>query len=159
MQSRKIRVAYRVKMDTSTNLRSAQWITATYEHGRNILADGYAQIYPGSHKLKRRLYQSIRLVIVNEVHHLASDRGHVVSSILRLCYHYQIPVLIMTGMPHERIRTALTEVYGDGLATIINKDNSLCRQLAVRIDDDAILHEMMVHLLVANMQHEWLRQG
>jgi hypothetical protein len=159
MSSRKIKAAYRVKMDTSTNLRSAQWITATYEHGRNILADGYVQIYPGSHKLNRRLHQSIRLVVVDEIHHLASDRGHVVSSILGLCLHFGIPVLMMTGTPHELIRKALREVYEEKLTTIVNKDESLCHQLAIRIDDDATLYEMIVQSLLENMKNGWLRQG
>jgi superfamily II helicase len=157
--SRKIKVAYRMKMDPSPNLRSSQWIAATYEHGRNVLTDGNIQIYPGSNKLKRRLHQSIRLVVIDEIHHLASDRGHVVSSIRGLCLHFKIPVLVMTGTPHELIRIALKEIYEDRLTTIINKDESLCHQLVIRIDDDATLHEMIIQSLFANMQNGWLRQG
>ena len=64
---RHVRVAFRAGDDRSTNIRNAQIIIATYEHSRNILADGEMEIYPGARRMNRKWNEAIGLVIIDEI--------------------------------------------------------------------------------------------
>jgi hypothetical protein len=48
------------------------------------------------------------------VHNLLGDRGPVIATVLVLARHFDIPVLCMTGTPHEEIKEALRGFAGQG---------------------------------------------
>jgi hypothetical protein len=152
-------VAHRYAHETRTDFRGAKLICATYEHGRNLLAEGDLKLYTNSRKLHRRLYQAIQLVVVDEVHDLAGDRGPVVSCVLALCRLFEILVLIMSGTVHDMVSEELNRVHGHALRTIRDIPSCLCEQIALRIDDEKALLDLLVCSIIRGIHEQPVGQA
>jgi hypothetical protein len=146
-----VRVAFRAADDHSTDIRKAQIIIATYEHGRNILADGEMPIYPTSRRLRRSWNDAIGLVVIDEIHNLAGQRGPVISAILGLCEINNIPVLMMTGTAHVHVLESLCETYGDNFTVISNGTDAVCEQVPVRIDSEEMMLQLISNAVVKTL--------
>jgi hypothetical protein len=137
--------------DTSEGvLGEAHYVVATYEFGRQILAQAALRIYPHG-PLKHTYADAIRLVVIDEIHNLASDRGVIISAIIGLCRAYDIPVLMMSGTTHERVRAALDACYGAKLCVLSSDGDARCLQIPVRFDDDKALVDLVLTSVVDNL--------
>jgi superfamily II DNA/RNA helicase len=151
VSGRPLRVAYRCGSEIETNVRLSHIICATYEHGRTLLSNGDLQIYPSSRRLKRTWAGSIRMVVIDEIHNLMSDRGPILAAILGFCRRYDIPVMAMTGTTPRSLRECLNQFFRPSFLTVSNENDSRCTQIPVRIDDQAQFITAMCGLIVNSL--------
>jgi hypothetical protein len=124
------------------SIRDAHYVVCTFEHGRSVLAQGRHQMLPGP-RFTRCYNQAFQLCVIDEVHHLAGDRGPVLSAVIGMCRSATIPILMLSGTTHEAVTRSLRDVYADGLVVIVNEDDSRCMQVPIRVDDDTALAELV----------------
>jgi hypothetical protein len=131
------------------DVRRGQLIAATYEHGRNLLGNAAAAIYPGS-RLDRTYADAIRLVVIDEIHNICGSRGGVISMIIGLCVFFHIPIMMMTGTNNTFVTQRLQESFQQTMLVVDNTTRSLCAQVPLRIDDEACLMDIIGRATVRN---------
>jgi hypothetical protein len=147
------RVALRAGDVQTQTIARAHIVVCTYENGRSILAQGRQPLLPGFARSKT-YNDAIKLVVIDEIHYLASDRGPVLSAVIGLCRYSRIPVLMMSGTTHERVSMALWDVYGEHMTEIDNPTDGRCRQVPIRVDDDRMLLDLVTASVVRNLLAE-----
>jgi hypothetical protein len=82
---------------TEGDARRAQFIIGSYERVQMFLTGAHRLIYPSSRRMRKIWGEAFKLLIIDEVHMMDSDRGPVVIGMIGLVRSLGIPFIGMTG--------------------------------------------------------------
>jgi hypothetical protein len=101
-------------------------------------------MYPASTRLNKIDDQATQLVLIDEIHLLAGDRGPVLSEVIALCLEHEIPILLLTGTIHQAIPVSFRDTF-PLLIQISSGPVIDYSQIPVRFDDEVAMIDMSTY--------------